>query len=960
MTPARLQNIEELFASAVARSAEKRDAFLEEACAGDASLRREVEALLAADSETDDFAQIAKGMAAEWAATNDHPDLVGQTFGRHKIVAPLAAGGMGEVFLAEDLTLHRKAAIKFLPRKFTRDADRLRRFEQEARAASALNHPNIITIYEIGQWDGTHFIVSEFIEGETLNEKVEKTRLSLEEVLDIGCQTAGALAAAHAAGIVHRDVKPANIMLRRDGYIKVLDFGLAKLSSGDPQQLDVTEPGRVMGTVNYMSPEQALGKPLDHRTDIFSLGVVLYEIATSSRLFAGDSEAATYDRILNQDPPRLREVDPALPEEFDLVLRRALEKDPERRYQSATDLRNDLRRLASGSEQTEAAKVAFARERARRRSRNLRFAALAALLLALTTGVFFVGHQTAGDRSASRPDEIPRKSIAVLPFENLSRDEDASFADGVQDEVLTNLTKVSELKVISRASVVGYKAGAPRNLREISQQLRVAYVLEGSVERAGEKVRITAHLRDATRDTQVWAETYERELSDVFAIQSEIAEAISRQLRTTLSPAEKAEIERQPTRDLSAFNLYTRGKSLINAALSGDNPEASFDAGVRLLDEAAQRDPDFLAAYVYLARAHATIALYGIDNTPARIALSQTAVAAARRISPQSGDTHLAAAWTLYAALNYAGAREELELARRTLPNDPSIFELSAYINRRQGRWKESTQDFERVVEFDPLNTHALQSLGETYEALHRYADWAATLDRAIALKHSGADLRFTRADIDVFERADTRRMRAEIEAKEKEEGNLASLVDWRLELAFSDRDFVGIANALADLGDRRYGFDWARCSRAFGEGLLARMSGDDRAARRAFAAARLTQLALVQAQPDYGPAVSMLGLIEAGLGNTEEALRLGRRAIELLPLEKDSIRGPYMIAHLAIIAAWVGEKDLALEQIRLFEKVTPAGFHYGRLKLDPMWDPLRGDPRFEAIIAAHAPSDAR
>ncbi|MGZ5537580.1 MAG: serine/threonine-protein kinase, partial [Chthoniobacterales bacterium] len=237
-------------------------------------MRREVEELLAADNGAEDFEKITEGVAADWAATNDRRDFVGQTFGRYKIIAPLAAGGMGEVFIAEDLTLKRKAAIKFLPRKFTRDDDRLRRFEKEARAASALNHPNIITIYEIGEWDGTHFIVSELIEGETL-----PARLPLAQVLDIGCQAAGALAAAHEAGIVHRDIKPANIMLRKDGYIKVLDFGLAKLTS-TAAELDATEPGRVMGTVNYMSPEQALGKPLDHRTDIFSLGVVLYEIAT--------------------------------------------------------------------------------------------------------------------------------------------------------------------------------------------------------------------------------------------------------------------------------------------------------------------------------------------------------------------------------------------------------------------------------------------------------------------------------------------------------------------------------------------------------------------------------------------------------------------------------------------------------------------------------------------------------
>jgi serine/threonine protein kinase len=956
MNPARLHKIEELFASTLSRPVAERDAFLEDSCEGDEALRREVDALLAADNDAEGSLQkIANAMAADWATSHDDGDFIGQIVGRYKIIAPLGAGGMGEVFLAEDLTLNRKAAIKFLPRKSTRDADRLRRFEQEARAASALNHPHIVTIYEVGEWNGSNFIASEFVEGETLSERSKKARLPLADVLDIGCQTAGALTAAHEAGIVHRDIKPANIIRRRDGYIKLLDFGIAKLSSTTPQ-LDVTEPGRVMGTINYMSPEQALGKPLDHRTDIFSLGVVLYEIATGRRLFDGESEASVYDHILNRAPARMREIDPELPAEFELVVRRALEKDPDCRYQSAADLRDDLKRLAQGTGETDAARLAASAQRTLRRSQTLRIAGtLAAAALVISAAFFFGSRSSVSNHVAPAVKEFSRKSVAVLPFENLTpTPENETFTGGMQDQILTDLSKVADLKTISRTSVSRYRAGEPRNLPEIGRQLGVTYLLEGSVQRADEKIRVHAQLIDAANNKQVWAETYDRRLADFFAIQGEIAKAIAGQLSAQLSPVQKAEIEQRPTHDLEAFSLYTRGKTLVFAAASGDDPEANFHAGVRLLDEAAQRDPNFLSPYVTLAQAHASIALYGIDNSPARLALAQAAVAAARGISPQSGDTHLAAAWTLYAALDHEGARKELDLARGSLPNEPRVFEMSGYINRRQGRWKECTQDFERVVELDPLNATALQQLGETYEVLHRYADWAATLDRAIALRPDGADLRFTRADVDLEARADTHRLRAEIETAERE-GKKAP-VDYRLVLAFPERDLIGIANALADLGDRRYGYDWARFSRAFGEGLLARMSGDERAAHRAFAADRIAQLTLVEAQPNYGPVISMLGLIEAGLGNKDEALRLGRRAAELTPIEKDFIRGPYMIAHLAIIAAWVGEKDLALEQMRLFEKLTPAGFHYGRLKLDPMWDPLRGDPRFEAIAAAHAP----
>ena len=830
MTPARLQKIEELFHAAVAQLHDQRDAFLDATCSGDESLRKEVEALLEADNEPDEFAQVAKGVAADWTAANDHPDLVGETFGHYRIIAPLAAGGMGEVFLAEDLTLQRKAAIKFLPRRFTRDDDRLRRFEQEARAASALNHPNIITIYEIGEWDGTHFMASEFIEGETLIEKTEDSRLALAQVLDIGCQAAGALAAAHAAGIVHRDIKPANIMLRSDGYLKVLDFGLAKLAAAtDAKQLDATEPGRVMGTVNYMSPEQALGQPLDHRTDIFSLGVVLYELATGRRLFAGGSEAATYQRILNQEPPPMHSVDPALPGEFDLVVRRALEKDPARRYQSATDLREDLRRLASGGDETEAAKLASRCERTKRRSRNVRWAAVALLVVGLVAGIFFIAQHTVERRTGPRPNEIPNKSIAVLPFQNASPDDDGTFADGVQDQILNDLAQLPGLKVIGQASVTRYPAGAARDLRAISEQLRVAHILEGQVERTGEKVRVHAQLRNARSNTQTWSQTYERELSDVFTIESEIAQAIARQLRATLSPAEKSEIERAPTRDLSAFQFYTRGRALLDEARTGNDAEKNFVAGIESLNEAIRRDPQFLVAYCQLARAHASIVLYGIDNTPARLAAAKSAAETARRLSPDSGDTHLALANVFYAGYQYDRAREALEIARRLVPNDPRMTLFSAFLHRRQGRWQESTRAFERALELDPFNADLLQDLASNYDALRRYDEWAAVLDRAIALRPDRIGLLLVRALVPLGEHADTRPMRAVLDAKMKEDpASARAQMDWRLKLTFAERDFAAIADALADLGDRRYGDDWARFSREFGEGLLARMTGDE------------------------------------------------------------------------------------------------------------------------------------
>ncbi len=309
MTAERWRRIEEVFQAVVTQPAEKRDTLLDESCAGDDELRREVEALLASDDKDENrLEEIASGVASAWIRDSDpqNVDLIGQNFGRYKIVSRLGSGGMGEVYLADDNTLNRKVALKLLPRQFTQNADRLRRFEQEARAASALNHPNIITIYEIGEFEGARFIATEYIAGETLREQLSKGAIPFSRVLDIGMQAADALAAAHSSGIVHRDIKPANIMCRADGYVKLLDFGLVKLTNTQPQ-LDVTEAGRVMGTISYMSPEQAMGQPLDHHTDIFSLGVVLYELATGRRLFEKQSEGATYDAILHEEPPPVQQ-----------------------------------------------------------------------------------------------------------------------------------------------------------------------------------------------------------------------------------------------------------------------------------------------------------------------------------------------------------------------------------------------------------------------------------------------------------------------------------------------------------------------------------------------------------------------------------------------------------------------------------------------------------------------------
>jgi serine/threonine-protein kinase len=557
---------------------------------------------------------------------------------------------------------------------------------------------------------------------------------------------------------------------------------------------------------------------------------------------------------------------------------------------------------------------------------------------------------------------LPEKSVAVLPFDNLSDEkQNAFFTDGVQDEILTDLAKIADLKVISRSSVMQYKSGVPRNLREIGQQLGVAHLLEGSVQRAANRVRVNAQLIDTRNDAHLWAQTYDRDLADVFAIQSEIAKAIADQLRAKLSPTEKNAIEQRPTADVTAFDLYARGKNLLLttsfSALGGANLRQAAD----LLNQAVAYDPSFFQAYCQLAYTHDNLYFLGIDHTPARLALAEAAIQAALRLRPDAGEAHLARAENLYRGyLDYDGALAELDIARRTLPNDPRVPELIGYIQRRQGKNEEALRNLERAVELDPRNFFTLQQIALSYQNLRKYREMTAVLDRALAIKPDDVETRTTRAFVDLDWKADARPLHQTINAIQMEDpAALQRVADTWLTCALAERDTSAARKALAALGDNNYGDDAIYLSQSFMKGVIARMMKDEAAARVAFTAVRAEQEKIVQAQPNYGPPLCVLGLIDAALGRKDDALREGRRAIELMPVAKDSINGAHMIEYFAMNAAWAGEKDIACEQLAIATKLAGRP-SYGQLKLMPFWDPLRGDPRFEKIVASLAPKDAK
>src|SRR5207302_4734839 len=601
MTPERWEQVGKLYQAALALQPDERDTFLNDACGDDTAMRREVESLLAAEDEAGSFrAAGAMKDAAKMLVEDKSLSLVGKELGHYQVLSLLGAGGMGDVYLAEDIRLKRKVALKLLPAELTANQDRLRRFEQEAQAASGLNHPNIITIHEIGQVDGLNFIVTEFIAGETLRHRMATARMNLPAVLDVAIQAASALTAAHAAGIVHRDLKPENIMLRPDRLIKVLDFGLAKLIEPPPANMNSEAPtvvrvdtkmGTVMGTAQYMSPEQARGLKVDARTDIFSLGVVLYEMLAGRAPFLGETTADIISLLLHKEAQPLSTLAPDTPAELQSIISKALRKDKDERYQTVKDLLIDLTTLkhelefsaklersaapkshvsastASGGQssatidQSDASTLEVSRARATssaeyvvNRIKQHKLATAVALLV-IAAGV--VGLAT---YLHARNTEVAIESIAVLPFINPNNDPNTEYlSDGIPESIINSLSQLPNLKVMSRNSVFHYK-GKDIDAQAVAKELKVLAVLTGRVTQRADGLSISVELINAQDNSQIWGQHYNRKLTDVFAIQEEIAKEISEKLRLRLTGEEEKRVTKRYTDNTEAYQLYLKGR----------------------------------------------------------------------------------------------------------------------------------------------------------------------------------------------------------------------------------------------------------------------------------------------------------------------------------------------------------------------------------------------------------------
>jgi TolB-like protein/Tfp pilus assembly protein PilF len=867
--------------------------------------------------------------------------------GDYELLEEIGRGGQGVVFRARQKSLNRTVALKVISLGQWASKAHLKRFRLEAEAAARLEHPGIVPIHEVGERDGSCYFSMKFIEGGQLDEVVRRAPMSIRQAAELIAKIACTVHHAHEHGILHRDIKPGNILLDAKGEPHLTDFGLARLVESEST---VTRTLDVMGTPSYMAPEQAVGNnaAVGSATDVYGLGALLYQLLTGHPPFAGGTSYETIKLLLDTEPREPRLWNPKIDRDLSTICLKCLEKNPQGRYSSALALAEDLERWRKHEPVRARRSGGFTRGRKWVR-RNPTSALLAASLVAFAAAV---GWNIWKSELVRGPVTT---GIAVLPFENLGEQKgNTSFADGVQDDILTKLAKIADLKVISRTSVMEYRG--KRNVRHIGDALRVSHVLEGSARRNGGRIRLNAQLIDTRTDTHVWAEQYDRDLNDLFAIQSEIAQKVADQLRAKISAAEKLAIERRPVGDLVAFDLYSRANDLLLAPANG---KTDFLQAIDLLNQAVARDPSFLQAYCQLAYAHDGLYFSDFDHTPARLGLAEAAVQAALRLRPDAGEAHLARGQHLYQGYrDYDGAFAELEIARQTLPNDARIFRLMGYIQRRQGHWEESIRNLQRAADLDPRDIGTLRALAGNYSRLDRLAEAKTTWARILAVKPDDVSTNLDLAWLQLAASADTRPFHETIESIRATNPAATSLVAeaW-LMCALAERDAAAAKNALSAISGNQFGLrtDQVLFNRPFFEGLVARMTNDDGNARTAFTAARAEQEKIVQAQPNFGPALCVLGLIDAGLGRKEEALREGRRAVELLPVEKDAFVGKAMVKYFAVIAAWVGDKDLACEQLAIVVH-PPSGISYGQLKLLPFWDPLRGDLCFEKIIASLAP----
>ena len=867
--------------------------------------------------------------------------MIGKQISHYKILEKIGEGGMGVVYKARDLKLDRFVALKFLPHHIGTDEEEKQRFIHEAKAASALQHSNVSTIHEIDEADDGHlFICMDYYEGETLKDKIHRGPLIITEAIDIAIQVADGLKEAHEKNIVHRDIKSANIIVTSKGQTKIMDFGLAKLSG----RTQLTKTGSTLGTAAYMSPEQTRGEEVNHRSDIWSLGVVLYEMITGQLPFKGEYEQAVVYSIVNEVPEPITGCRSGIPMEIERIVNKCLEKKQSERYQHADELIVDLTKLKNNliGEMTKTT-VGYQTKSSGKRLRRLGFAAVG-ILAAL--GIYLISSQFLD--IGKKESLAERKMLVVLPFDNLGLPSDEYFADGITEEITSRLAEISELGVIARTSAIQYK-NTDKAIQQIGEELGADFILEGTVrwekQPGGEsRVRVTPQLIRISDNIHLWTERYDAIISGIFQIQTDIAEQVAQALDITLLEPERRALRVKPTDNLEAYEYYIRGN---------DYYHRSDTEAMDMYERAIGLDPEFAQPYAKLSILHSLIYWNRWDQSEDRLVKAKDAVDKAFELRPELSEAHVALGYYYYMGhLDYDHALEQFSLARKSQPNNVDVLEGIGFIQRRQGKLEQTVINLKQAFKLDPRRAYLPSSIGDTYAFMRDYTEVESYYDRAIRLSPEWPEPYANRARMVLKWQGDTEKARAILQ----EGSRFFSLTDdpyvayaWFLVDLF-DRDYQSALAHLSESSLRAFEFHEYVVPKAQLISQIHGLMNRTELKQAYYDSARIELEALVHDWPDDARYHSALGIAYAGLGLKQDAIREGQLAVGLLPISKDAHRGPYLVEHLARIYVMVAENDSAIDQLE-FLLSRPGTLSIPLLQLDPVWAPLKDHPRFKKLL---------
>ncbi len=867
-------------------------------------------------------------------------DLTGKKIYQYNIIEKTGGGGMGVVYKAKDEKLDRIVALKFLPPHLLADEEAEKRFMSEAKSASSLDHPNICTIYDINKTDdGELFIAMAFYEGETLKKKLSKGAIRIEEAIDIALQIASGLERAHSSGIIHRDIKPANIMITKFGEAKIVDFGLAKSKAS----AGITKFGSTIGTAAYMSPEQTRGENVDQRTDIWALGIILYEMLAGTSPFKGEYEQAIIYSILNDELPKINGV----PEELKSIISKATAKNPDERYSNISEMNSDLTILKgdSGSPSSQS-RIVVNKSQAGRNKKWI-WATAALLILLLVSGWFYF------NRTSTEQTEISnsKKMIVVLPFQNLGSSDDEYFADGITGEITSKLSGLSGLGVIARASAMQYK-NTKKSLQEIGKELGVQYVLEGTVQweklNGKKRIRVNPELISLDNATQIWSKPYEADFSSAFTLQSEIASTVAEAMNLKLVKSEQKSLESNITSNSEAYDLFLKARYFAEDITNEKNSRIALE----LLQQAIEMDENFAEAYAQLSVVRSNMFWSYFERTKDNLDKAKLSAEKALQLNPDLPDAHAAMGDYFYhGVLDYDSALEQYNEALRLNPNNLNALNGTAYVLRRQGKMEETIEYLKKTYEINPQDYMIVFSMGETYDLLRKYKDAYPFIDKAIYLAPEAVAAYDLKANTIIRETGNTKKAREIIKTAQGKKIGLDSDL-FRNTLFLCDileRNYPDAIKEMKGFGetDGQYYYKPEDLYIAQAYGFLKNKTEADQHYK---AAIKVIQEKIKQ-HPEDSRLYSSLGICYAGIGDKQNAIKEGKQGYELLPVTKEAWRGTFRLYDLAQIYTMIGEDDLALDKIEeLLNRPTDA-ISVAVLKLDPTWDSLRNNKRYLELV---------